>query len=98
MTKAIPIKTAARRAMYRGGLAAALTLAPGLAHAGLVEVGTAAAANPDAICTPPGARTRDLIIGTDVFFEERIQTQANGARPRCCSSTNRRSPLRPTRI
>jgi hypothetical protein len=48
------------------------------AQADLTEVGRAAAVNQLSEGTPPGEETRRLLIGTDVFFEERIVTSGEG--------------------
>ncbi|MCP4328139.1 MAG: FecR domain-containing protein [Alphaproteobacteria bacterium] len=57
--------------------AAALLLAiMGAAYA--AEVGVTAAVNPSALGTPPGESTRTLVVGNDVFFEERIVTEGSG--------------------
>jgi len=42
------------------------------------EVGTTAATNTDTRGTPPRMATRNLFIGTNVFFEERIETSKTG--------------------
>ncbi len=42
------------------------------------EVGTTAAINTDAKGTPPRMASRNLFIGTNVFFEERIETSESG--------------------
>ncbi len=42
------------------------------------EVGTTAATNTDTTGTPPRMATRNLFIGTNVFFEERIETSKTG--------------------
>ena len=42
------------------------------------EVGTTAAVNTDTTGTPPRMTTRNLFIGTNVFFEERIETSESG--------------------
>ncbi len=42
------------------------------------EVGTTAASNTDTTGTPPRMATRNLFIGTNVFFEERIETSKTG--------------------
>jgi hypothetical protein len=42
------------------------------------EVGVTAAVNPRALGTPPGEPTRNLIVGSDVFFNERIVTEGEG--------------------
>ncbi len=58
-------------------LAVSVILAPA-AGAEPTEVGTTAAANTDTTGTPPRMATRDLFIGTNVFFEERIETSESG--------------------
>ncbi len=58
-------------------LAVSVVLAPA-AGAEPTEVGTTAAANTDTTGTPPRMATRSLFIGTNVFFEERIETSKTG--------------------
>ena len=41
-------------------------------------MGTAAAVNPASLGTPPGAQSQTLLVGTNVVFKERIQTQGAG--------------------
>lgn len=52
------------------------SIPPGMAVAR--EVGVTSAANPTVQGTPPEAEKRTLYIGTDVFFNERIQTSDKG--------------------
>lgn len=42
------------------------------------EVGVTSAANPSVYGTPPTAEKRTLYLGTDIFFDERIQTSDKG--------------------
>lgn len=56
------------------GIATVLTQTPALSR----EVGVTSAANPVVEGTPPAAAKRVLYIGTDVFFNERVQTGENG--------------------
>ncbi len=58
-------------------LAVSVVFAP-VAGAQQTEVGTTAAVNTDTKGTPPKTATRNLFIGTNVFFEERIQTSESG--------------------
>ncbi len=58
-------------------LAVSVILAPA-AWAEPTEVGTTAASNTDTKGTPPRIATRNLFIGTNVFFEERIETSKTG--------------------
>ncbi len=58
-------------------LAVSVILAPA-AWAQQTEVGTTAATNTDTKGTPPRIATRNLFIGTNVFFEERIETSKTG--------------------
>ncbi len=58
-------------------LAVSVVLAPA-AGAQQTEVGTTAATNTDTKGTPPRMATRNLFIGTNVFFEERIETSKTG--------------------
>ena len=46
--------------------------------AGNKIVGTAAAVNPSSLGTPPGEQSQTLLVGTNVVFKERIQTQGAG--------------------
>ena len=58
-------------------LAVSVILAPA-AGARQTGVGTTAASNTDTKGTPPRMATRNLFIGTDIFFEERIETSKTG--------------------
>ncbi len=58
-------------------LAVSVVLAPA-AGAEPTEVGTTAATNTDTTGTPPKMASRNLFIGTNVFFEERIETSKTG--------------------
>lgn len=58
-------------------LAAALGVGAPLALA--QQVGTTAAVNPAATGAAPGSKARTLKIGSDVVYEERIQTTGSGA-------------------
>ncbi len=58
-------------------LAVSVILAP-VAGAQQTEVGTTAAVNTDTKGTPPRMATRNLFIGANVFFEERIETSETG--------------------
>ena len=58
-------------------LAVSVILAPA-AWAQQTEVGTTAAVNTNTKGTPPRLATRNLFIGTNVFFEERIETSKTG--------------------
>ena len=58
-------------------LAVSVVFAP-KAGAEPTEVGTTAATNTDTTGTPPGLASRSLFIGTNVFFEERIETSKSG--------------------
>src|ERR1700685_2376112 len=53
-----------------------------LAGAGLPalaqQVGVSSAVNPDANGTPPGAASRQLVIGQEVVHDERINTSTGG--------------------
>ena len=68
------IRTQALRGLFVG----ALLLGAGGAQAELLDVGTAAAVNPDVTGTPPGQQTRELFVGSEVFFDERISTRGKG--------------------
>lgn len=57
-------------------LAAAMLVATASSQA--AEVGVVATVNPNAQGTPPGAATRTLTTGADVYHEERIVTAATG--------------------
>jgi hypothetical protein len=46
--------------------------------AGNKIVGTAAVVNPASLGTPPGEQRRTLLVGTNVVFKERVQTQGLG--------------------
>ncbi len=58
-------------------LAVSIVFAPA-AWAEPTEVGTTAATNTDTTGTPPRMASRNLVIGTNVFFEERIETSKTG--------------------
>ncbi len=58
-------------------LAVSVVFAPA-AGAEPTEVGTTAAVNTNTKGTPPRMATRNLFIGTNVFFEERIETSKTG--------------------
>ena len=57
--------------------AASVALGHGAAHAD-TRVGVAGAVNPSASGTPPGAVSRQLAVGTDIQFRERVITTADG--------------------
>jgi hypothetical protein len=62
-------------------VAAGLAVAASLAHGQQTDtprVGVTSAVNPSAAGTPPGAATRQLIIGSDVVFRERVITTDDG--------------------
>ena len=58
-------------------LAVSIVLAPA-AWAQQTEVGTTAATNTNTKGTPPRMASRNLFIGTNVFFEERVETSNSG--------------------
>jgi hypothetical protein len=49
-----------------------------IAHAEAPRVGVTGAVNPAASGTPPGAASRQLVVGSDVIFRERVITTAEG--------------------
>jgi len=59
-------------------LAALLLAAAAPALADSIEVGVAAAVNPDATGTPPGAETRTIEVGLDMMRDERVVTGSQG--------------------
>ena len=61
-----------------GPLAASLLLTASPLALAQERVGAAAAVNPDTNGTPPGAATRQLVIGQDVVHNERIATGPSG--------------------
>ena len=63
--------------LFAALLAVSVVLAP-VAGAEPTEVGTTAATNTDTTGTPPRMASRNLFIGTNVFFEERIETSKSG--------------------
>lgn len=68
-----------RGAMIVTGAMLAATFAASLAGSPAVaEVGVAAAVNPDARRTPPGAATRTVVLGDTLIFRERIETRGDG--------------------
>jgi len=68
-----------RGAMIVTGAMLAASLASSLAvPRAEAEVGVAAAVNPDARRTPPGAATRTVVLGDTLIFRERIETRGDG--------------------
>jgi hypothetical protein len=65
------------RSMPAIALACAASMAS-IAHAEAPRVGVTGAVNPAASGTPPGAATRQLVVGSDVIFRERVITTAEG--------------------
>jgi trimeric autotransporter adhesin len=66
-----------RRIAIAACTTAAVLLA--VAGSGLAQsVGVTGAVNPNTTGTPPGSTVRELGVGNDVVFNERIATQANG--------------------
>ena len=63
--------------LFAALLAVSVVFAP-VAGAEPTEVGTTAATNTDTRGTPPRMAARSLFIGTNVFFEERIETSKSG--------------------
>jgi hypothetical protein len=63
--------------LFAAVLAVSVVFAP-VAWAEPTEVGTTAATNTNTLGTPPTMATRNLFIGTNVFFEERIETSKTG--------------------
>ena len=63
--------------LFAALLAVSVVFAPA-AGAQQTEVGTTAATNTNTTGTPPRMATRSLFIGTNVFFEERIETSKTG--------------------
>jgi len=61
-----------------GSLAASLLLTASPLALAQERVGSAAAVNPDTKGTPPGAATRQVVIGQDVVHNERITTGPSG--------------------
>jgi hypothetical protein len=60
---------------------AGLAVAASLAHGQQIDtprVGVTSAVNPSAAGTPPGAATRQLVVGSDVIFRERVITTDDG--------------------
>lgn len=56
----------------------ALAMGMGVAPASAVEIGVTSAVNDGAFGTPPAASQRTLFIGTELVFEEEIETDAQG--------------------
>jgi hypothetical protein len=67
-----------RSIRYIAALVAVSVVFAPAAWAEPTEVGTTAASNTDTLGTPPGMASRSLFIGTNVFFEERIETSKSG--------------------
>ncbi len=63
--------------LFAALVAVSVVFAPA-AWAQQTEVGTTAATNTDTTGTPPRMASRSLFIGTNVFFEERIETSKSG--------------------
>ena len=63
--------------LFAALVAVSVVFAPA-AWAEPTEVGTTAAVNTDTTGTPPGMASRDLFIGANVFFEERVETSKTG--------------------
>lgn len=57
---------------------AAVALAMGIGPAAAVDVGVTSAVNSGAFGTPPASTQRTLFIGTELVFEEEIETDAQG--------------------
>jgi hypothetical protein len=66
-----------RRSASLAGVAAVFALV-GSAALAQDRVGVTSAVNPATTGTPPGQTPRTLLLGTDVVFNERIQTEAGG--------------------
>ena len=64
--------------MIRSCIALAALLAAASAAAAEPEVGVAAAVNPEATGTPPGAESRIIEVGLDMVRDERVVTGARG--------------------
>ena len=59
-------------------LTAGVTLSQALAAYADTRVGVTGAVNPSAAGTPPGADTRQLTVGSDIVFRERVLTTTDG--------------------
>src|SRR5947209_15442545 len=63
----------------RAAVIAALVVAASAGSAGAQQrVGVNSAVNPDVSGLPPGAPARQLVLGSDVVFKERITTSTQG--------------------
>ena len=68
-----------QKRFLRTTVAVIAILALGAQSALSQTVGTAGAVNPASTGTPPGGSTRTIELGSDVVFQERIQTTASGS-------------------
>src|SRR4051812_10980957 len=59
-------------------LTASVTVSQALAAYADTRVGVTSAVNPSAAGTPPGGDTRQLVIGSDIQFRERVITTTDG--------------------